>query len=235
MKGPSLKKTAVLSAGLHMMFFLLSFLILKQSHEMVMPSPYVVSLVGPSGKNQDRGTAVESGKGTAIKHSAESAVEKNPAMPHIDEKKELKSIEESIAALKAKRQKEKQLEKIVSLRRAVVSVQGRGVRSTKSLSQSKTAGSAGGTNEAGYTDKIRGQIQTHWEVPDFFRNKDIEAIVSVKIGRDGTLKVEGFEKKSGNRFYDRYVMETIQKASPVSPPPYEMEIGIIFSPKDRIQ
>lgn len=224
MKGPSLKKTAVLSAGLHMMFFLLSFLILRQSHEMIMPSPYTVSLVGPSGATKNKGAAVEPG--------TPSPVEKKQTMPHIDEKKELKSIEESIAALKAKRKKEKQLEKILSLRRALVSIQGKGGSNAKSSSQNKTTGSAVGAGEAGYIDKITGQIQAQWSVPDFLRDKDLEAIVSVKIGRDGTLTVEGFEKKSGNRFYDRYVMETIQKASPVARPQYEMEIGIRFSPKD---
>ncbi len=223
MKGPSLKKTAVLSAGLHMMFFLLSFLILRQSHEMIMPSPYTVSLVGPSGATKHKGAAVEPG--------TPSPVEKKQTMTHIDEKKELKSIEESIAALKAKRKKEKQLEKILSLRRALVSIQGKG-GSPAAKAPVQGAGPAMGAGEASYIDKITGQIQSHWEVPDFLRDKDLEAIVSVKIGRDGTLSIEGFEKKSGNRFFDRYAMETIQKASPVTRPQNEMEIGIRFSPKD---
>ena len=224
MKGPSLQKTAVLSASLHMMFFLLSFLILRQSHEMVMPSPYIVSLVGPADETQKKGAAVEPG--------AVSPVEKNQTTTRIEDKKELKTIEESIAALKAKRKTEEKLHQIVRLR-SLVSIQGKPSRSiAKSSAQNKTTGPAGGTSGAGYIDNITGQIQSHWEVPDFLINKDLEAIVSVKIGRDGTLTVEGFEKKSGNRFYDRYVMETIQKASPVTRPQYEMEIGIRFSPKD---
>ncbi len=225
MKGPSLQKSAVLSAGLHIMFILLSFLILRQSHEMVMPSPYVVSLVGPAGETQKRGAAVETG--------AVPPVEKNQTTTRIDEKKELKAIEEGIGALKAKRKIEEGLQKMLNLRKAVIPIQGKpGRPTTRSSAQNKTTGSAGGTNEAGYDDKIKGQIQTHWAVPDFFMNKDIEAIIIVKIGKDGTLFVEGFEKKSGNRLYDKYVMETIQKASPVTPPPYEMERGFKFSPKD---
>ncbi|MFI5294789.1 MAG: energy transducer TonB [Thermodesulfovibrionales bacterium] len=224
MKGPSLQKTAVLSAGLHMMFVLLSFLILRQSHEMVMPSPYIVSLVGPAGETQKRGAAAETG--------AVSPVEKNQTTTHIEEKKELKTIDESIAALKAKRKAEEKLHQIVRLR-SLVSIQGKGSRtSVKPPMQGTSSGSAVGEGEASYIDKITGQIQSHWEVPDFLRDKDLEAIVSVKIGRDGTLTVEGFEKKSGNRFYDRYVLETIQKASPVTRPQYEMEIGIRFSPKN---
>ncbi|MGC1455244.1 MAG: hypothetical protein WA946_08685, partial [Nitrospirota bacterium] len=109
-----------------------------------MPSPYTVSLVGPSGATKNKGAAVEPG--------TPSPVEKKQTMPHIDEKKELKSIEESIAALKAKRQKEKQIEKILSLRRTLVSIQGRpGKPTAKSSAQNKVMGSGGGSNAAGYT------------------------------------------------------------------------------------
>ena len=227
MKGPSLQKTAVFSAGLHIMFFLLSFLILRQSHEMVMPSPYIVSLVSPGGSTQK----AKAEAARAVEPAASSPAAENRTTPHIAEEKELKTVEESIASLKAKRDKQKQLERILSVRRALVSIQGKG-GSSAAKTPVKGAGSAMGAGEASYIAKITGQIQSHWEVPDFLRNKDLEAIVSVKISRDGTLTVEGFEKKSGDRFFDRYAMETVQKASPVARPQYEMEIGIRFSPKD---
>jgi TonB family protein len=220
MKGPSLQKTAVLSAGLHMMFFLLSFLILRQSHEMVMPSPYIVSLVGPAGETQKRGAAVETG--------AVSPVEKNQTTTRIEEKKELKTIEESIAALKAKRQKEKQLEKILSVRRALVSIQGKG-GSTAAKAPVQGAGPAMGAGEASYIDKIAGQIHEHWYWPDY-RKQNLEAVISVKIQKDGTLSEIKFEQRSGDRFFDRSVLQAIQNASPVARPPYEMEIGIRFYP-----
>jgi TonB family protein len=225
MKGPSLQKTAVLSAGLHMMFVLLSFLILRQSHEMVMPSPYIVSLVGPASETQQRGAALEP--------RAASSVEKNQTITHtthIDEKKELKTIEESIAALKAKRQKEKQLEKILSVRRALVSIQGKGgTTAAKGPVKGTGSGSVIGAGEASYIDKIAGQIHEQWNWPGY-AEKDLEAIVFVKIHKDGTISVITVEKKSGNRLFDKLALRTIEKASPVAPPPYEMEIGIRFYP-----
>ena len=225
MKGPSLQKTAALSAGLHMMFFLLFFLILRQSHEMVMPSPYTVSLVHPTGGTHHRGAAVEPG--------AASPVEKNQTTTHtthIDEKKELKSIEESIAALKQKRQKEKQLEKILAVRRAIVSIQGKGsTNSAKVPGQGAVSGSAMRAGEASYIDKITGQIHEPWSWPGY-ADKDLETIISVKIHKDGTITVINIEKKSGNRLFDKLALRTIEKASPVAPPPYEMEIGIRFYP-----
>ena len=226
MKGPSIQKTAVFSAGLHIMFFLLSLLILRQSHEMVMPSPYIVSLVSPAGQTQKRGATVEPG-------AASPAAEKNQTTTHteathIDEKKEQKTIEESIAALKAKKKKEKQLEKILSVRRTLVSIQGKG-GSTSAKAAVKGAGPAMGAGEASYIDKITGQIHEAWTWPGY-AEKDLEAIISVKIQKDGTISVVNFEKKSGNRLFDKLALRTIEKASPVTPPPYEMEIGIRFYP-----
>ena len=52
----------------------------------------------------------------------------------------------------------------------------------------------------------------------------------MKIAKDGTLSVQGVEKKSGNTLFDRSALRAIAKASPVAPPPYEMEIGMRFFP-----
>ena len=62
--------------------------------------------------------------------------------------------------------------------------------------------------------------------------KDLEAVISVFISKDGTIRVEKIEKPSGNRFFDRSALVALKNASPVTPPPdgAEMEIGIRFSP-----
>ncbi len=223
MKGPSLLKSAAFSAGLHIMFFLLSFLILRQSREMVMPSPYIVSLVNPAGGTRNRGAAVEP---EASSPAPEKQVTTHTT--HIDEKREMKTIEESISALKAKRQKEKQLEKILSLRRALVSIQGKG-GSTAAKGAVQGTGPAMRAGEASYIDKITGQIHEQWTWPGY-AEKNLEAIISVKIQKDGTISVINFEKKSGNRLFDKLALRTIEKASPVARPPFEMEIGIRFYP-----
>ena len=227
MKGPSLKKTAVISAGLHLTFFLLSFLILRQSHDMIMPSPYTVSLVSPggtAGQIQKKGAAAEPAEPLPAKK------EPAAAPTHIDEKKDLKTIDESIAALKAKRQREKQLEKIVSLRRALVSIQAKkSSTENKGATQGAVSGSTIGAGEANYINKITGQVHEQWNWPGY-AEKNLEAIIAVKIHKDGTLSIINIEKKSGNRLFDKLALRTIEKASPVAPPPYEMELGIRFYP-----
>ncbi len=226
MKGPSLKKTAVISAGLHLTFFLLSFLILRQSRDMIMPSPYTVSLVspgGPAGQIQKKGAAAEPGEPLPAKK------EQSAAPTHIDEKKDLKTIDESIAALRAKRKTEEKLRQIVRLR-SQVSIQGKGGRtSSRPPLQGTASGATIGAGEASYIDKIAGQIHEQWNWPGY-AEKNLEAIIAVKIHKDGTLSIINIEKKSGNRLFDKLALRTIEKASPVAPPPYEMELGIRFYP-----
>lgn len=231
MKAPSLRRAAALSAALHLTFFIVSFLILRQSNNMMMPSPYVVNLVSPGAaapKYRDTAPAVSDESGTAP-----VAAEKRSARDRIDEKKEQKRIEDSISELKAKQKKLQQLEKIQNLKRALVSIQGKpGAPNTRKSAQKPATGTAAG--EAGYTAIITGEIHKHWEVPNVFTSENLQADINVRIGRDGTLFVEGFEKKSGNRLFDKLALKTIEKASPVTPPPSEMEIVIRFSPKDGI-
>jgi TonB family protein len=78
-------------------------------------------------------------------------------------------------------------------------------------------------------------------VPSELINRDdIEAILVIKIRRDGTIMDVRFEKKSGNEIFDSSVWRAVQKANPLPPfpktysPPYE-EIGIRFRPKDLVK
>ena len=64
---------------------------------------------------------------------------------------------------------------------------------------------------------------TYWE-------EGLEAIISVKILKDGTVIVQRVEKSSGNTLFDRSAIRALAKASPLPPPPYEMEIGVRFYP-----
>ena len=54
--------------------------------------------------------------------------------------------------------------------------------------------------------------------------------MSVKILRDGTAIVQKVERSSGNALFDRSARRAVERASPLSPPPYEMEIGVRFYP-----
>ena len=62
------------------------------------------------------------------------------------------------------------------------------------------------------------------------KGKNLETIISVTVMQDGTIRINKVEKSSGNIIFDRSVLKAISKASPVSRPPYEVEIGLRFTP-----
>ncbi len=227
MKGPSLQKTAVLSAGLHITFFLVAFIVLKQSNTMMMPSPYVVNLVSPGNNTVGRTSAAPRVTApTAPQKTAVHEESRRKDSPGFDEKKAERLIDERIAALQAKQR----IKKIVEIRREVGAIQGRDVSGKNRAAAAIAAAGAGqGGAEATYIDKITGEIHDEWQWPDYMK-KELEAVVSIKIQRDGTISDVRFEKKSGDRFFDRAALQAIAKASPVTPPPYEMEIGLRFYP-----
>jgi colicin import membrane protein len=229
MKGPSLQKTAVLSAGLHVTFFLLAFLVLRQSSNIVMPSPYVVSLVSP-GKIGQKATAPPAAASVqSPRAAAESrAVAPKKEAPGFDEKKAEKLVKDRIAALEAKHRIKEKHETLGRIRKELTAIRAGGEKAPKkSSAQTGAAGEASGGET--YIDKVASEIHEEWHWPDYMK-KDLEAVISMKIERDGTISQVRFEKKSGDGLFDRSIAQAIAKASPVTPPPYEMEIGVRFYP-----
>ena len=46
-------------------------------------------------------------------------------------------------------------------------------------------------------------------------DKDLLAIINIRIARNGNVTILGFEKKSGNPLYDRAAIKAITDASPL--------------------
>jgi colicin import membrane protein len=223
MKGPSLQATTALSAALHLTFFLVAALILRHSRNVTMPSPYEVSLVGPLSSSQ--GAATEE-----IPEQAEPATRivesiRQVEKPLKDTKTDLKRLEDRMAEIASK----KKVERMVRLR-SIVSINNNDSRGTqKTAAQGKGGRQSQGTLFDSYYGKITSQIRQEWLYPDT-EEKNLEAIIAVTIARDGTVSVQKIEKSSGNALFDRSAMRALAKASPVAPPPYEMEIGMRFYP-----
>lgn len=228
MRGPSLQRTTLLSAALHLTFFLLAALILRHSRNPIMPSPYEVSLVGPisSARGIAREDVSAQGADTGGPAVRETEQVKQPDKAAKDSKADQKELDEQIAALKAK----KKMRNIVDMRRKVASLSGSHGRPTeKSGAQGATTGSSQGSLFDRYYGKITDQIRQEWVYPDT-GDKSLEAVIAVKIARDGTITVQGIEKSSGNALFDRSALRALAKASPVAPPLQEMEIGMRFYP-----
>jgi colicin import membrane protein len=235
MNGPSLQRLTLLSLVFHLTFFLATFLVIKQSNRFVMPSPYVVNLVGPDVRTEGKGEAhsVSQTQSQAqippVTKEAKTAVEDTKAEnTKAVSKTEEKHVSDQISALKAK----KNVERIAKLRN-MISLKSSGGGSLsgegKPASPAGETGKGGGSLMDDYYSRITRDIWQNWVFPET-GTKNLEAIISIKILRDGSLHVNRIEKSSGNSLFDRSALRAIAKASPVTPPPYEMEIGVRFYP-----
>lgn len=87
-----------------------------------------------------------------------------------------------------------------------------------------------------YLLAVNNQIQEHWVLPDTQNWKaTVEAIVIIRVKRDGTIAESSFKKRSDNVFFNQFVEKTLKLSSPLPPFPIglnqpEMEIGLKFRP-----
>lgn len=92
------------------------------------------------------------------------------------------------------------------------------------------------TNE--YIAVIWSRVKGNWTLPAALMPKEnIETIIDVKISRNGALEHIGFEKSSGNRYFDDSAIKAVKKSSPFPPLPSYVsgnyiEIGIRFHSKE---
>jgi colicin import membrane protein len=251
MIGHSLHRFTLLSLIIHIVFLGSAMLSLKRTSHFLMPSPYVVDLVGtesvpgPS-KVLERAPAPEKKPSEAslppqrkeakVLERAQVHGKKPSEASSAPQRKEPQEIKRSqnldkmneqyfsevIAAIEAK----KKIERIGRLRE-VITLRGSGEGKAQA-SQGSPAKREGSVMDAYYVQITR-EIWQHWVFPDT-GVKNIETVVSMRIFRDGSVKVQGIEKSSGNPLFDRSALKAVVKASPLTPPPYEVEIGVRFYP-----
>jgi colicin import membrane protein len=191
---------------------------------MIMPAPYTVNLVSP---DVLRGLASRNSGNEIQARAKKSTAAVSPADVPTESKKETakerEMIEKKISAIAAK----KKIERVVKLR-SEISLKA-GTIKQNAVSKSLSASRGGGTSFDDYYTKITKEIWEQWVYPDTGK-KNMEAIISIKILKDGTAVVQKIEKSSGNQLFDRSALKALTKASPLPAPPYEMEIGVRFLP-----
>ena len=196
-----------------------------------MPSPYVVNLVGSEIRAEGNGAQAMNKAPEPQVPDTRPQKEKSAISPMREQQKltknEEQQVQERIDALKAK----KTIEKIAKLRN-IISLKGTGTEGKaggKTGASQRAAGRGEGSVEADYYTKITKEIWQQWIFPET-GDKNLEAIISIRIMRDGAVQVSRVEKSSGNSLFDKSALRAISKASPVTPPPHEMEIGVRFYP-----
>ncbi|MCX5717141.1 MAG: cell envelope integrity protein TolA [Nitrospirae bacterium] len=224
MKGPSLPVTAFFSFLLHLTFIFTALITIKNANHFTLPSAYIVSLVS----TEVSGQPARGKEGTASQIEESEQKMKLPLEPSKNKASEdsKQYVSDRIAAIEATRK----AKRVVKLRN-MVSIKGadKQGKDTKEISPSAKVSANEAAILEGYPEKIGKEIRQRWAFPEAW-GKTLEAVISVTIMSNGTVKINSVEKSSGNVLFDRSVLRAINKASPVSPPPHEMEIGLRFMP-----
>jgi TonB family protein len=223
MRGPSIQKTAAVSVLLHLIILVLSVVLINYSKNVVMPSPYTVSLVSPS-RGRSSGESVQKAAEPKLTEVEEAkSPEESKEVTKTEKKADEKRIEEIMSELSAKNRLKRSSE--LRKKMAAISVKG---SSAKSVGKTVKAGSAGGGGSS-YNDIIAAEIGSQIIYPETGESQ-LATHVLVRILKDGTLQIMNIEKKSGNILFDRAAISAINKASPVTPPSNEMEVVLQLHP-----
>ncbi|MHB8810535.1 MAG: energy transducer TonB, partial [Desulfobulbaceae bacterium] len=91
-----------------------------------------------------------------------------------------------------------------------------------------------------YLMSVGAHVQQFWILPEMRQwDASLEAVVVLTILRDGTVAKVEVEQESADRYFDEFVMKTIESASPMPPFPKLMgedaiEVGFRFRPNEEV-
>ncbi|WP_163336617.1 TonB C-terminal domain-containing protein [Desulfopila sp. IMCC35008] len=112
-------------------------------------------------------------------------------------------------------------------------------RNTNSTGDTPSSARSGGqlsSIETQYYATINSRLQSLWSLPEYKTwDPSLSASVVITIRKNGEIADSFFEKKSGDRIFDRFVTKTLQDVGKLPPIPpvlkkQRLEIGLIFSP-----
>ena len=234
-KEPGFQKFIITSAVMHLLFITLVAVPIKTKDREY--KSYFVNLVGPAeirkavkksvtDKTGERAIKIKPALKKRIKLKSKAHMSLEPAGRVTKEIQRLSAIN---AISKKKRQKEKQTAEDREANNAIARAI-EGIKKKKLISVSRGVGIPSRVSSAdaeSYYALITEEIWSEWIPPDYGAT-GLEVIISIKINRDGKVISREIEKSSGNTFFDRSASKAISKASPLPPPPVEMEIGVRF-------
>lgn len=236
LKDSSISAAVTYSLLLHLLAVIVALLIAKGTATMRLPSPYVVSLVDSTMPSPSTGSGAK--EPVKAEERETRAVEPPAAKPAMTLPRETKKtvkkeedhlVNDRIDALRAK----KRLEQLASLRKVVTVGAAQKTPQTRPANPGPKGNAPGaGSGPAGggdYYSLVEGRIRQQWVFPEAI-DRDLEAIISIKIAKDGNVTIDRIEKSSGSPLFDRSVMRAIANASPLPPPPRDIEMGVRFRP-----
>lgn len=228
-KEPNFQIVIITSAVIHLILITLIVIPLRSKENEY--KSYFVDLVGP---------VVEAPRNKSAPPPSRAKVEEK-VEPQVKEpvSKPSKPLPKADMSLESAEKVSKEIERIRSistiskLKNKKDEIKSRDIDAIRQNIQVSALRSGGGFTGAqslapdSYYALITRKIWSEWVYPDF-GSAGLEVVISMKIEKDGSIVSHEIEKPSGNALFDRSAMKAVSKASPLPPPPYEMEIGVRF-------
>ncbi|MCG6537529.1 MAG: TonB C-terminal domain-containing protein [Syntrophales bacterium LBB04] len=218
---------------------ILSLLVFSPS---LLPAPkwtfgpvYSVQLVSmPEGLPEKRSGDASYGEIMNVSPSGQSALKKEslgatpgvPIVPMEVRKKSTDSIDNALEAIR---------KNVSSAKTPTLTALPKTEASAPASSSGKQSDAELAGKLSNYYALIKSRIKSAWTLPQgILPRENIEAVIQVRILRDGSVSNVGFEKRTGNRYYDESALRTVKKASPFPPLPdgvkeNSIDLGIIFN------
>lgn len=232
MRSPRLGDMVILSSVLHLVIFLIAIVVPKIffSKNLFYSPVYTVNLVSLSEKKG----ALPSPEPVRVEPK-ERPKEISPDVTPLN-KEGIDRLKDAIKRLEA-------LKKIREKQKTSVPPSGERALSRKSETESPgTKPSGVATRELLdlkyrlYYNMVWEKIRNSWVLPEgVTKGKNLEAIMALRIKRDGTIEKYWIEKGSGNAYFDQSTIRAINKANPLPPLPEDFredifEVGVRFYP-----
>jgi len=246
---PSLKESALASVLIHALIFFVAVFALKRASHYSIPKTYTVKLVSPGQKTKIKPSIPKTTKKpeinvARIKQIKAQRRQKMMSMKKAMVTKKKKAIKkaEELDTTHVQQQIEKlralkRVKRLAALKHEVLSIsKASGTKrqsepaTKQQVSDSKGKPGASDAVISTYINMAKQRIWSEWVLPEIKALDGLETIVIIKILKDGKLKIVGIEKPSGDSLFDRSTLRAIMKASPLPPPPEELELGIRFQP-----
>ncbi|NLN38627.1 MAG: TonB family protein [Smithella sp.] len=185
------------------------------SKQLTFVAPYSVALVGPEILRPQRET------GTARK--VDASVTGGPVIL----KRSTVTADKTTQALRKQEEDRSQIEKAIEAIRE---------KEQSRVQAGSPAGAPSGDMSRldEYSRFVWLKIKQNWTLPaSLMPGESITTVIEARIGQSGALEHAGFEKRSGNRYFDDSALRAVQKSAPF--PPLKgwtdrrvIEIGIRF-------
>lgn len=216
--------SAAFSLFLHGIFFVLAIVLVSHQAKTKIDRPYIVSIVSDTSSTQVAESPSANQETTASQQKENISRPPAPVVKDVPKKStDDKIVQDRISEMMAK----KKIEKMVAMR---ANIDMASSSKPSNIVNKKGSSTPQGRGKGDYLSLVRAKIMEKWIYPESI-DKDLEAIITIKIKKDGSVQLIGLEKSSGNRLFDRTALSAINSITSLPTPPDGIEeIGIRFKP-----